>query len=252
VINALRNKKVCTVAPIPGETKIWQYVTLMKRVFLIDSPGVVYDTGDSDHQIVLKGVVRPEKLDAPDVYIQHILDRVKPAHMKAIYGIVEWNNAEDFLEKLARRGGRLLKGGEPDICISARSVLVDWQRGKIPYYTSPPVIDGDFPPKEKPKKSKSDKKGNIEPEVDQPLAGRIGTSTFYEDEEEPEEFAMLDDDENDIEHEEEINREELDGERNEANYNDARSRKRKREDKRAKKFLSTNETIEHDLEDFET
>jgi len=46
IINSLKSKKVCSVAPIPGETKVWQYVTLMKRVFLIDCPGVVYDTGD--------------------------------------------------------------------------------------------------------------------------------------------------------------------------------------------------------------
>jgi hypothetical protein len=26
-------------APIPGETKVWQYITLTKRIFLIDSPG---------------------------------------------------------------------------------------------------------------------------------------------------------------------------------------------------------------------
>ena len=42
VINTLSNKKVCKAAPIPGETKIWQYVTLMKRIHLIDCPGVVY------------------------------------------------------------------------------------------------------------------------------------------------------------------------------------------------------------------
>ena len=36
VINALKGSKACNVAPIPGETKVWQYVTLMKRVFLID------------------------------------------------------------------------------------------------------------------------------------------------------------------------------------------------------------------------
>lgn len=29
----------------------------MKRIYLIDSPGVVYPTGDSDTEIVLKGVV---------------------------------------------------------------------------------------------------------------------------------------------------------------------------------------------------
>ncbi len=35
----LRRPQVCNVAPIPGETKVWQYITLMKRIFLIDCPG---------------------------------------------------------------------------------------------------------------------------------------------------------------------------------------------------------------------
>ena len=55
VINALRSKKVCKTAPTPGETKVWQYVTLFKRVYLIDSPGTVPGgTRDSPSQLVLK------------------------------------------------------------------------------------------------------------------------------------------------------------------------------------------------------
>jgi nuclear GTP-binding protein len=57
IINALKSKKVCSVAPIPGETKIWQYVTLTKKVYLIDCPGVVYPSGDSEADIVLKGTI---------------------------------------------------------------------------------------------------------------------------------------------------------------------------------------------------
>ncbi|KAL0341107.1 UNVERIFIED_CONTAM: Nuclear/nucleolar GTPase 2 [Sesamum radiatum] len=56
VINTLRTKNVCKVAPIPGETKVWQYITLTKRIFLIDCPGVVYQNGDTETDIVLKGV----------------------------------------------------------------------------------------------------------------------------------------------------------------------------------------------------
>ena len=37
----LRSKKVCSVAPIAGETKVWQYITLMRKIYLIDCPGVV-------------------------------------------------------------------------------------------------------------------------------------------------------------------------------------------------------------------
>jgi nuclear GTP-binding protein len=59
----LKRVQVCKVAPIPGETKVWQYITLMKKIFLIDCPGVVYHkTDDSDTQAVLKGVVRVENL----------------------------------------------------------------------------------------------------------------------------------------------------------------------------------------------
>lgn len=50
---------MCKTAPVPGETKIWQYITLMKRVFLIDCPGVVYNkTNDEESNIVLKVHVR--------------------------------------------------------------------------------------------------------------------------------------------------------------------------------------------------
>lgn len=42
---------------------MWQYITLMKRIFLIDCPGIVYNgTTDTDSDIVLKGVVRVENL----------------------------------------------------------------------------------------------------------------------------------------------------------------------------------------------
>ena len=37
--------------------QVWQYVTLLRRIFLIDCPGVVYPTGDTETEIILKGVV---------------------------------------------------------------------------------------------------------------------------------------------------------------------------------------------------
>ena len=56
IVNTLRQKKVCKTAPLAGETKVWQYVTLMERIFLIDCPGVVYPQGDTETDIILKGV----------------------------------------------------------------------------------------------------------------------------------------------------------------------------------------------------
>ncbi|KAK6725813.1 hypothetical protein RB195_004249 [Necator americanus] len=138
IVNTLRKKKVCKTAPIAGETKVWQYVMLMRRIYMIDCPGVVYPQGDSETQIILKGVVRVENVKDPENHVQGVLDRVKVEHLKKHYGIDDWTDAEDFMTKIAIKQGRLLKGGEPDITAIAKSVLNDFQRGKLPYFVVPP------------------------------------------------------------------------------------------------------------------
>lgn len=138
VINTLRAKKVCKVAPLAGETKVWQYITLMRRIYLIDCPGVVYPAGDTETEIVLKGVVRVENIKSPDDYIPAVIERVRPEYLLKAYKIAEYADHIDFLTKLAQRTGKLLKGGEPDINTVAKMVLNDWQRGKLPYFVQPP------------------------------------------------------------------------------------------------------------------
>jgi nuclear GTP-binding protein len=149
IINTLRKKRVCSVAPIPGETKVWQYITLMRRIYLIDCPGVVYPSpNDTEADIVLKGVVRVENLKNPEDYISTLIERVRPEYLGRTYGIRSWENHEDFLSKIAKKSGKLLKGGEPDLSTVAKMVLNDWLRGKIPFYTPPPEdpIEKPIPP----------------------------------------------------------------------------------------------------------
>ncbi|KAG0263424.1 GTPase required for pre-60S ribosomal subunit nuclear export and maturation [Mortierella polycephala] len=144
IINTLRGKKVCNVAPIPGETKVWQYITLMKRIYLIDCPGVVHpSTTDTETDIVLKGVVRVENIKQPDDYIPALLMRVRPEYIQRTYELDHWEDSIDFLSQLAKRTGKLVKGGEADLGSVAKMVLNDWLRGKIPYYTAP--AEGDKP-----------------------------------------------------------------------------------------------------------
>jgi nuclear GTP-binding protein len=113
IINALRKKKVCKVAPIAGETKVWQYITLMKRIYLIDCPGIVYPHGDTETDIVLKGVIRVENVPAPEDHVDEVLKRVKKEYITRTYGITEWTDHEDFLEKLATKTGKLNKVNRP-------------------------------------------------------------------------------------------------------------------------------------------
>merc|ERR1711971_433682 len=51
--------------------------------------------------------------------------------------IFKYENHIDFLEQMAKKAGRLLKGGEPDVNAVAKMVLNDWQRGKLPYFVPP-------------------------------------------------------------------------------------------------------------------
>ncbi|KAG8883227.1 GTPase required for pre-60S ribosomal subunit nuclear export and maturation [Tulasnella sp. 332] len=166
IINCLKSAKVCNVAPIPGETKVWQYITLMRRIYLIDCPGIVpASKGDSQTDKVLKGVVRIENLVTPSEHIPGLLERVRSVYLERTYGLegmlasslrftakkedasgesipenvedMRWN-ADAFLDALARKSGRLLKGGEADRETVARMVLNDWIRGNIPYFERPP------------------------------------------------------------------------------------------------------------------
>jgi len=141
IINTLKSKKVCKVAPIAGETKVWQYISLMKKIYLIDCPGVVYPVGETETDKVLKGVVRVENLKTPDDYVTAVLDRVKPEYLIRQFGVEQWDNANDFLEKLARKTGKLWKGAEPDVKTVAKQILNDFQRGRLPYFVKPPAED---------------------------------------------------------------------------------------------------------------
>jgi len=144
VINTLRRKNVCNVAPVPGETRVWQYITLFKRVYLIDCPGVVTPTGDFDDDVaVLRGVVRVEKLRDPLMHLPALMDRVDHAVLAEMYGLPPraTKDADTFAEAYARRMGRLIKGGEANVGAAARMILTDFQRGKIPYFVRPPFED---------------------------------------------------------------------------------------------------------------
>lgn len=115
----------------------------MKRIYLIDCPGVVPpSTTDTPQDILLRGVVRVENVENPEQYIPAVLAKTKPQHIERTYQIKGYNDHIEFLELLARKGGRLLHGGEPDVDGVAKMVLNDFLRGKIPWFTPPPLLEG--------------------------------------------------------------------------------------------------------------
>ena len=118
----------------------------MRRIYLIDCPGVVpVSAKDSDTDTVLKGVVRVENLATPAEHIPAMLERVRPEYVERTYGLDHredgWKGeqgAAALLSAIAKKTGKLLKGGEADLEAAAKMVLNDWIRGKIPFFVSPP------------------------------------------------------------------------------------------------------------------
>jgi nuclear GTP-binding protein len=191
VINTLKSGKVCRVAPIPGETKVgwffssflphdetgllndrfkqkqvWQYITLTRKIYLIDCPGIVPASAqDTQTAKVLKGVVRVEALSTPSEHIPTLMSRVKPIYLARTYNLQvpesgeEGFNPDEVLDKLARMKGRLLKGGEPDLDGVAKILLSDWVRGKIPFFVPPPERPEELNKAEEEKRKKEETKG---------------------------------------------------------------------------------------------
>ena len=96
---------------------------------------------DTPEDILLRGVVRIENVEYPSHYIEALMGKVKRHHLERTYELKGWEDYMSFLEMLARKGGRLLKGGEPDVEGVAKIVVHDFLRGKIPWFTPPPMTD---------------------------------------------------------------------------------------------------------------
>jgi len=83
--------------------------------------------------------VRTENVQNPAQYVGLALARCQRKHVERTYDVRDWADAEEFLERLARKSGRLLRGGEADVDGVAKVVLNDFLRGRLPWFTPPPM-----------------------------------------------------------------------------------------------------------------
>lgn len=143
IINSLKRSKACNVGATPGVTKSIQEVQLDSKIKLLDSPGVVFaNNGPADDgSIALKNAIRIENVKDPITAATAILQRLTKEQAEALYGVSDYATPEEFLAIKAQKQGRYKKGGIPDVRLSAKMLIDDWNRGKIRYYTMPPEDD---------------------------------------------------------------------------------------------------------------
>jgi nuclear GTP-binding protein len=143
ILNTLKRSRAVGVSPRPGFTTTMQEVVLDKHLRLVDSPGVVFDDTNNVNgaECMLRNCVDADSVDDPIPAIESLLNRCTTESLMMTYSIPAFpkGDAMMFLAMIAKRNGKVLKGGIPDKVMAARGVLRDWNSGKIPFYTRPPT-----------------------------------------------------------------------------------------------------------------
>lgn len=146
LVNSLKRKRACMVGARPGVTKQMQEVQIDSHVKLLDSPGIVFQRPkEQDHNrfFALRNAQKVTEIQDPYPLAVDILKRGTTMYFCKLYDISEYHTADEFLAKKAIQMGALAKKGIPDVKKAARSLIEDWNSGKIKYCTHPPEDNAD-------------------------------------------------------------------------------------------------------------
>jgi len=136
IINALKMKDTVSTSPEAGHTRGKQFIRLSNNVMLIDSPGVIPIEDEDEVELALKNAMRVEKIHDLELVASKIFELVGADKIANHYEI-QSSDIDDFLEKFARKRGKLLKGNKPHTDAAARIFIREFQRSKIPYFVEP-------------------------------------------------------------------------------------------------------------------
>ena len=165
VINALASrlgsskasKTSCPVGAEAGVTRSLRQVKLDNKLKILDSPGIVFESSTTattfpPHltrrqgeraSLILLSALPPSAIDDPIPAITLLLHRLSSTSatldpLMDYYGINhlalladDGDLTSDFLVHVARKRGRLGKGGVPSLNGAAMGVLADWRDGRI-------------------------------------------------------------------------------------------------------------------------
>ncbi|TFB04075.1 Nuclear GTP-binding protein NUG1 [Trichoderma ghanense] len=176
VINALLSRmggkgsnasKACPAGAEAGVTTSIRKVKIDSKLTLLDSPGVVFPSSSSlqsgglvaiknateaHAHLVLLNAVPPKQIDDPVPAVSLLLRRLSATpdllqKLTDVYDIpallpsaADGDITTDFLVQVARKRGRLGRGGVPNIAAAAMTVVTDWRDGRIQGWVEAPVL----------------------------------------------------------------------------------------------------------------
>jgi len=150
----------CPVGAEAGITTSMREVKLDNKLKLLDCPGIVFPSAsdtpslsskDTQAHLTLLSALPPKNIADPIPAIALLLKRLSNTltlldEMKSYYGIPALlpldneNITNDFLVQVARKRGRLGKGGIPNLRAAAMGVLSDWRDGRVRGWCEAPVL----------------------------------------------------------------------------------------------------------------
>ena len=172
VINALTSKMMkgtqsppCPVGSEAGVTRALREVKIDNKLKMLDSPGIVFPSPsaqqsihggskgkvyDEAHLILLSAFPFKQIWD-PVPAVSLLLSRLSASpllgeRLLQTYGITalgpfaKADTTMDFLVQVARKRGRLGKGGVPNVNAAAMTVITDWRDGRIQGWVEAPVL----------------------------------------------------------------------------------------------------------------
>lgn len=166
VINALTarlnkgSSNACPTGAEAGVTTSLRSVKLDNKLKLLDSPGIVFPSANGkaskkskeneQARLVLLNAIPPKQIEDPIPAVHLLVKRLSSSEnliskMLELYGITtlfptNGDKTTDFLIQVARKRGRLGKGGVPNIESAAMTVINDWRDGRIQGWANAPVL----------------------------------------------------------------------------------------------------------------
>lgn len=161
VINALAQRMggrigACPTGAEAGVTTSLREVKLDNKLKLLDSPGIVFPNdpeGTKENKVqqqarrILLNAVPPREIEDPVPAVTLLLKRLSNSEelfgkLMEVYDLAALNGVgnertTDFLVQVARKRGRLGKGGVPNLHSAAQTVINDWRDGRIQGWTDP-------------------------------------------------------------------------------------------------------------------
>jgi len=130
LINAVSGKSSAPTSSMSGHTKGVQKVRGDNRILFLDTPGVIPYKEKTSIKHSLIGSVDFTKTKDPDLAVMRIMEQF-PGKIEEYYEVNVCDDFEETLEKIAIKKNIIKAKKEPNVDKVSRTILKDWQSGKI-------------------------------------------------------------------------------------------------------------------------